>query len=153
MEESHKKTQSQSPNHKLNPQIISKVEGSCHCGKVQWTYDSPIESTTACNCTICRRIGALWAYGYEGVALKFSGITQSYMRGKEIEFHFCASCGCSVYYLGKSKNDQGQRKGAINLRGAKEPESIAHLLIDHFDGLDQFDDLPRDGKTVRELWF
>ena len=29
----------------------------------------------------------------------------------------------------------------------------AHILIDHFDGLDTFDDLPRDGKCVSDYWF
>jgi hypothetical protein len=25
--------------------------------------------------------------------------------------------------------------------------------IDHFDGLDKFEDLPRDGKCVADVWF
>ena len=31
--------------------------------------------------------------------------------------------------------------------------SMANLPIDHFDGLDTFDDLPRDGRCVRDMWF
>ena len=31
--------------------------------------------------------------------------------------------------------------------------AIAKLPIDHFDGLDKFDDLPRDGRCVADLWF
>ena len=27
------------------------------------------------------------------------------------------------------------------------------LPIDHFDGLDTFDDLPRDGRCVADYWF
>jgi hypothetical protein len=27
------------------------------------------------------------------------------------------------------------------------------LLIYHFDGLDKFDDLPRDGRCVKDMWF
>jgi hypothetical protein len=30
---------------------------------------------------------------------------------------------------------------------------VAHLPIDDFDGLDTFDDLPRDGRCVGHLWF
>ena len=33
------------------------------------------------------------------------------------------------------------------------PDAVAHLMIDHFDGLDSFDDLPSDGRCVREMWF
>jgi hypothetical protein len=30
---------------------------------------------------------------------------------------------------------------------------VAHMPIDHFDGLDTFDDLPRDGRCVADYWF
>ena len=42
------------------------IEGSCHCGSVTWRFDGMPESATACNCTICRRCGVLWAYDFEG---------------------------------------------------------------------------------------
>jgi len=32
-------------------------------------------------------------------------------------------------------------------------KEVADLLIDHFDGLDTFDDLPQDGRCVRDMWF
>ena len=31
--------------------------------------------------------------------------------------------------------------------------TVARIPIDHFDGLDTFDDLPRDGKCVADYWF
>lgn len=42
--------------------------------------------------------------------------------------------------------------GAVTWRFA-EPDVVADIPIDHFDGLDRFDDLPRDGRCVRDLWF
>ena len=41
------------------------ILGLCHCGAVQWRFDGVPESATACNCTICRRYGVLWAYDYD----------------------------------------------------------------------------------------
>jgi len=41
---------------------------------------------------------------------------------------------------------------AVNIRLAP-PDAVADLAIDHFDGLDTFEDLPRDGRCVRDLWF
>jgi hypothetical protein len=41
---------------------------------------------------------------------------------------------------------------AVNVR-LSSVDKVGHLPIDHFDGLDTFDDLPSDGKTVRDLWF
>ena len=34
-----------------------------------------------------------------------------------------------------------------------EPAVVARIPIDHFDGLDTFDDLPRDGRCVADYWF
>jgi len=36
---------------------------------------------------------------------------------------------------------------AVNLR-LSEPTAVAHIPIDHFDGLETFDDLRRDGECV-----
>jgi hypothetical protein len=35
---------------------------SCHCGAVSLEIDRKPRSLTDCNCSICRRYGALWAY-------------------------------------------------------------------------------------------
>ena len=40
---------------------------------------------------------------------------------------------------------------AVNIRLA-EPKAVADLPIDHFDGLDSFEDLPGDGRCVRDMW-
>jgi len=42
------------------------IEGCCRYGAVRWGHDEPLESATVCNCTACRRSGAIWGYGYEG---------------------------------------------------------------------------------------
>ena len=57
------------------------LEGSCHCGAVRWTFRGMPESVTACNCTVCRRYGVLWAYDYEGEGIHVSGPTTAYVRG------------------------------------------------------------------------
>ena len=41
---------------------------------------------------------------------------------------------------------------AVNLRLA-EPQAVARIPIDHFDGLSRFEDLPRDGRCVADYWF
>ena len=48
-------------------------------------------------------------------------------------------------------NAEGRRRIAVNVRLA-EPDTVAHLPIRRFDGLDSFDDLPRDGRTVHDMW-
>jgi hypothetical protein len=132
------------------------LTGTCHCGLVGWSFAAMPESATACNCTLCRRYGTLWIYDHEGEGVSMSGPTVAYTRkGKKdpsLEIHFCGTCGCVVAWRGLRIDAEGRRRFAVNLR-LTEPGPVAHLPIDHFDGLVAFDDLPRDGRCVADMWF
>lgn len=130
---------------------MRKTHGACHCGAARWMLAGDPGSVTACNCTLCRRYGALWAYDYEGERITTEGETRVYVRGRTTEFHFCPNCGCIVWWRARELDEEGRRRLAVNLRMA-EPEAIADLQIDHFDGLESFEDLPPSGKQVRDLW-
>ncbi|XOV83206.1 MAG: GFA family protein [bacterium] len=133
---------------------INSLTGSCHCGRVTWKLDTLPQSVTACNCTICRRYGVLWAYGHITYDVHVSGETTPYRRddGGAINFYFCARCGCVTHYIATTAGDDGKQWTAVNLRLA-EPKVIADLPIDHFDGLESFEDLPRDHRCVSDMWF
>lgn len=131
---------------------MATLEGSCLCGAVRWRFQGTPEGATACNCTACRRYGVLWAYDHEGEGIEVSGPATAYARGESLTFSFCPTCGCLAYWRALQTNERGQRRIAVNLRLA-EPEAVASIPIDHFDGLDTFDDLPRDGRCVRDYWF
>ena len=132
------------------------LKGTCHCGSTGWTFDGMPESATACNCTLCRRYGVLWIYDYEGERINVSGPIKSYTRKDtatpSLEILFCPDCGCVVAWRGLRPDADGRRRIAVNLR-LTEPDPVAHLPIDHFDGFDAFDDLPRDGRCVSHMWF
>lgn len=132
------------------------LSGSCHCGAARWTLTGDPGSITACNCTLCRRYGALWAYDYEDERIRLHGKTSTYRRaGKAnpaLEVHFCPVCAGVLCWRGLRLEDDGRRRMAVNLRLAP-PEAVADLPIDQFDGLDTFDDLPPSGRCVRDLWF
>ena len=53
------------------------LTGACHCGACHWTFDGDPGPATACNCTLCRRYGALWVYDYEGERISVLGATAS----------------------------------------------------------------------------
>ena len=132
------------------------LTGACHCGKVTWTFDGMPEGATACNCTVCRRYGVLWIYDWENQKIRMTGETAFYtrvdMETPEIEFHFCPTCACVIAWRGVKPGKRGAKRMAVNVR-LSEPETVAHLPIDHFEGLVTFEDLPRDGRTVEHLWF
>lgn len=129
------------------------IQGCCHCGAVRWSFEGVPESATACNCTICRRYGVRWAYDYEDERIRVSGPTRPYVRGDgKIGFHFCPDCGCVAYWRSLAAGDNGRRRIAVNLRLA-EPAAVGGIIMDHFDGLGSFEDLPRDGRCVSDMWF
>ena len=136
--------------------MTDTLQGSCHCGQAGWTLTGDPGSVTACNCTLCSRYGALWAYDYEGERIAVSGPRTSYTRvGKAdpaLEIQFCPTCGCVLCWRGLRLEPDGRRRIAVNIRLAPL-EAVADLPIDHFDGYDTFDDLPRNGRCVRDYWF
>ena len=81
-----------------------------------------------------------------------SGPTKAYVRGDSIGFHFCPECGCVAYWRSLTPGEDGRRRIAVNLRLA-EPEAVVAIPMEHFDGLETFDDLGRDGRSVADMWF
>ena len=128
------------------------LRGSCLCGAVQWQFDGMPDGATACNCTACRRYGVLWAYDFEGERINVSGSTRAFVRGNSLGFHFCPNCACVAYWRSLKTQEDGRRRIAVNLR-LTELSAVAHIPIDHFDGFESFDDLPRDGRCVKDYWF
>ncbi len=128
------------------------LEGSCLCGAVHWTLKSIPTSATACSCTACRRYGALWAYGWEGDDVTFSGQTTPFVRGDSLSFNFCPQCGNLSHWRGLTLNEHGKRRVAINLR-LTEPEPIQDVPVRRFDGLDTWTSRPDEGTCVKDMWF
>jgi len=132
------------------------LTGSCHCGKTGWTFEGDPGRVTACNCTLCRRYGSLVAYDYEGERVAITGQTASYTRAERdkssLEILFCPTCACVLGWRGLQLEADGRRRMAVNVRLAP-PDAVYDLPIDRFDGLDSFEDLPSDGRCVRDfLW-
>lgn len=129
------------------------IDGRCLCGNAAWTFEGEPEGATACNCTACRRYGTLWIYAHVNQGITVTGETRAYARNeRSLEFHFCATCGCVVFWRGLQADEDGRVRIAVNVRLA-EPDAVARIPIDHFDGLGTFEDLPRDGRCVADYWF
>ena len=111
------------------------VTASCHCGAVRLELAEPPQTVTDCNCSICRRLGTLWAY-YRPDQVSFltpRDATFAYLWGdREIEFHHCRICGCTTHWEAAEK--PGQKMG-INAR-LMAPEIRAAARIRKLDGAD-----------------
>jgi hypothetical protein len=128
------------------------MDGSCHCGKVKWTYDGVPQSASSCDCSVCRRYGALWGYDFEDEKLHVSGDTSVYLWNRKwLGFHFCPQCACVVYWRAVMARDDGRRHMGFNLRLASDAAAVQAIpLIHHSTELK--DDLPSDGKHVSDVW-
>jgi hypothetical protein len=79
------------------------IKAACHCGAVRFEIAEAPAWVLDCNCTLCRRYGALWSY-YRGddqaklITKPARGSTFAYLwNDKEIAFHHCKVCGCATH--------------------------------------------------------
>jgi len=109
---------------------------SCHCGAIELEIDEKPEFLTECTCSICRRIGAQWAY-YTRRQVRITGTPEArvfYMWGdKCIEFYHCNTCGCTTHYESVEKEDDSRI--AVNARMMRS-EDVAGIKVRIFDGAD-----------------
>jgi hypothetical protein len=109
------------------------VEASCHCGAVRVQVPHAPEEVKECNCSICRRSGALLAY-YSPAQVQVtpaSGATDIYIWGdREIEFHRCKVCGNFTHW---SPVDESVDRMGVNAR-LMLPELLAGIRVLEFDG-------------------
>lgn len=77
------------------------IETSCHRGAVRVTTSRPPETLTSCNCSLCRRIGALWGY-YTRDEVNVdapAAATIAYVQGdRTLEMHHCAAYGYVTHW-------------------------------------------------------
>jgi hypothetical protein len=112
------------------------LQGTCHCGAVTIELPSAPEKATNCNCSICRRVAAIWAY-YEFGTVRITGHpenTQAYIQGdKTLATIRCATCGCVTHWE-PLPPEPGKRHG-VNLRNF-DPKLLESVHIRRFDGAD-----------------
>jgi len=73
----------------------------CHCGTVSIRLAEQPAEIFECNCSICRRLGVLWAYYHcdDVVIEKGADATQVYIwNNKVLKFHHCKNCGCTTHW-------------------------------------------------------
>ncbi len=115
---------------------VPVISASCHCGAVRIEIPHAPATVTNCNCTICRRLGALWAfYSIDEVRIEFpAGATETYVWGQGTRrFVRCRTCGCTTHV--DPANPTPQSKVEVNVR-LFEPALLGPFRIRLFDGAD-----------------
>jgi len=112
------------------------IEGSCHCGNVKYSFHDKPESATDCNCSICRRLGALWIYSDPSnidLTIEDDDLVE-YRHGKgSLVFKTCKNCGCSICW--QVADNESADTMAVNLRLASL-DILNSIPVRKFDGAD-----------------
>jgi hypothetical protein len=81
--------------------------GQCHCGSLRVIATDEPDRVYLCHCKACqRRTGTAFHFGatYPKERVRLDGERKIYERdadsGYRIRFHFCASCGTTLYWEG-----------------------------------------------------
>jgi hypothetical protein len=114
---------------------MQTYNGSCHCGAVKYAVTmEPPTTATSCNCSICRRSGALLAFvpATQFALEQGADALVSYKFNKgHIDHTFCKGCGIKSFASGKMRD--GTPTIAVNLR-CVDGIDLDALTLKHFDG-------------------
>jgi hypothetical protein len=114
----------------------SPAIASCHCGLVRIEVRRAPRSVTSCNCSICRRYAALWAYYQRtSVRIKAPRTAQAgYAWKRRIRTYYrCRQCGCITHY--SHTDGRPTATVAVNAR-MFEPDLLEKVTVRKFDGAD-----------------
>ena len=116
------------------------LQGACHCGAVRLTLPYAPEKATLCNCSLCRRLGGLWAY-YEFGSVAIEGHpqqTEAYIWGdKTLRTIRCKTCGVATHWEPleplEPLDRQASARHGVNINNF-EPGLVQMVSLRHFDG-------------------
>ncbi len=115
------------------------IEGSCHCGTIRFKLANTPKHLTDCNCTFCRRSGALWAHD------AVDQITVTYNQKAVIRYSWdprnlavisCKTCGGTTHW--ESLDPVARPWMAVNCNMV-DPASITNIRVRRFDGAERWE--------------
>ncbi len=104
---------------------------SCHCGSIRLEVDAVLEKLLQCNCSTCRRFGAIhWYVDSAKVSLLEPKRPMSTYAWRFVHegHHVCPTCGTSLFR-------SGYPDGVIAVNACCiEEVDIFELEVERFDG-------------------
>ena len=127
----------------LSPRMKQTFAGSCHCGKVRFEVDASLDHVRVCDCSICRRRGALIHRVGRGDVRFLTPLEELslYQWGsRTAKDYFCPTCGILPFRRPSDPTPQELREGvqpfdgwSINVR-CLENVDITELPIKQIHG-------------------
>jgi hypothetical protein len=93
--------------------------GTCHCGRVKFEVDADIDHARVCDCSICRRRGALLHRVSDGdlrILTPLDEMTLYQWNTKTAKDYFCPTCGILPFRRPRTAPE----KWSVNVRCLEE---------------------------------
>jgi hypothetical protein len=106
--------------------------GSCHCGRIRFEVDADLDHVRVCDCSICRRRGALIHRVDAGrfrMLSDFDDLTLYQFHTRQAKDYFCKSCGILPFRRPRTAPDAW----SINVR-CLDGVDLNALKIEHVFG-------------------
>lgn len=108
-------------------------KGACHCGAVKFEVETALEGAGRCNCSLCRRRGALMSPMFEAHRLTIlageDALTLYQFNTHVAKHYFCKHCG--IYPFHQTRKDAARWR--VNL-GCLEGVDVYALPASVADG-------------------
>lgn len=106
--------------------------GSCHCGRVTFEVQAQLDYVIDCNCSLCRRRGALWHAVTDPNLRILTGESELALyqfNTKTAKHYFCRQCGIHPFI--RPRLDPS--RWAVNVRCLNDIE-LSSIPVRDFDG-------------------
>ncbi len=106
--------------------------GSCHCGAVQFEVETPVTPAARCNCSLCRRKGALMTPFFASGALRIlsgeDSLTLYQFNTRVAKHYFCKHCG--IYPFHQTRKDPNLWRVNIGCLDDVDPYALEASVSD-----------------------
>ncbi|MBV8660006.1 MAG: GFA family protein [Burkholderiales bacterium] len=113
----------------LNPSLY---RGACHCGAVKFQVRTSLDSVARCNCSLCRRKGALMSKPFAADQLEIvqgqDALTLYQFNTRTAKHFFCKHCG--IYPFHQTRKDPTLWRVNIGCLEGVDPYSLEAGLND-----------------------
>ena len=110
------------------------LTGSCQCGAVAFEAEASLDGPVACNCSRCRRLGAVLVFTPRDKFRLLRGeddLAEYLFNRHAISHRFCRTCGIQCFAYGQMPD--GTAIAAINLNSVDGVDTRA-LAPKTYDG-------------------
>lgn len=122
---------------------MTTYKGSCHCGRIRFEVHAEIDHVRACDCSICRRRGALtFRVPKDALRLRtpLDNLSLYEWGSRTAKDYFCPTCGILPFRHPSDPTAQERREGlqsfdgwAVNVR-CLEGVDLESILIKRIHG-------------------